>query len=242
TVEKALAGRRLEVIDVEDPEFSGGRRLGKLTYEQLLDEGDPDFAWQWPEDEWQAIALNYTSGTTGNPKGVVYHHRGAHLNALANILAWDMPRHAVYLWTLPMFHCNGWCFPWTLAALAGTQVCLRRVETETIFELIRAHRVTHYCGAPIVHALLANAAPAPEHLPGHAVAALVGGAPPPAALIQGLERIGIRLTHSYGLTETYGPAAVCAPQPAWASESAPARVEHQARQGVRYPLAEAMEV
>ena len=159
-IEAALAklGRTLEVIDVDDPEYDGpGKRLGKQTYEELLAEGDPDYAWQGPADEWQAISLNYTSGTTGNPKGVVYHHRGAYLNGVGNILVWGMPQHSVYLWTLPMFHCNGWCFPWTMAANAGTSVCLRKVEVEKIFDLIKRHHVTHYCGAPIVHQTLINA-------------------------------------------------------------------------------------
>jgi fatty-acyl-CoA synthase len=163
TVETALNAlkQKISVIDVEDPEFTGGKRLGEQTYEELLAEGDPQRAWRWPEDEWEAISLNYTSGTTGNPKGVVYHHRGAYLNAVSNILVWGMPHHAVYLWTLPMFHCNGWCFPWTMAANAGTNVCLRRVEPAKIFELIKSHRVTHYCGAPVVHQSLINA---PEEL------------------------------------------------------------------------------
>jgi fatty-acyl-CoA synthase len=148
------------VIDDDDALYEGpGKRLGEKTYEALLEEGDPEWDWQWPADEWQAISLNYTSGTTGNPKGVVYHHRGAYLNGVGNILVWGMPHHSVYLWTLPMFHCNGWCFPWTMAANAGTSVCLRKVDPALIFDLIRKHRVTHYCGAPIVHQTLINAPP-----------------------------------------------------------------------------------
>jgi fatty-acyl-CoA synthase len=162
-----------------------------------------------PADEWDAISLNYTSGTTGNPKGVVYHHRGAALNAISNILEWDMPKHAVYLWTLPLFHCNGWCFPWTLAARAGVNVCLRKVDPQTIFDLIRAEQVTHYCGAPIVHNLLVNSPAAMKQDITWLVKAMVAGAAPPAAMIEGMEQMGFEITHTYGLTEVYGPAAVC---------------------------------
>src|SRR5437773_8900954 len=159
TIEAALKliKRRITVVDAEDPQFTGGKRLGDSTYEQLLAEGDPQFAWRWPADEWEAISLNYTSGTTGNPKGVVYHHRGAYLNGVGNILVWGMPHHAVYLWTLPMFHCNGWCFPWTMAANAGTNICLRKVEAAAIFELTTEHSITHSCGAPSVHQTRLNA-------------------------------------------------------------------------------------
>jgi len=199
------------VIDVDDPEYAGaGRRLGELDYEAFLADGAPGYAWQPPADEWQAIALNYTSGTTGNPKGVVYSHRGAYLNGVANLLTWSMPRHAVYLWTLPMFHCNGWCFPWSMAANAGTNVCLRRVEPALIFTLIKEHRITHYCGAPIVHNSLINADPKLREGITHKVSAFVAGAAPPQAMIEGMERIGFDLTHVYGLTEVYGPATVCA--------------------------------
>jgi fatty-acyl-CoA synthase len=230
------------VIDVEDPLFKGGQALGSLEYETLLAEGDPASHWAGPADEWDAIALNYTSGTTGNPKGVVYHHRGAYLNAVANIVSWGMPAHAVYLWTLPMFHCNGWCFPWTLAALAGTQVCLRRVDPAEIFRLIRAERVSHFCGAPIVHGLLINAAgPTPEAL-GHPVEALIAGAAPPAAIIEGMERIGVRITHVYGLTETYGPASVCDKQAAWASLPISEQARLNGRQGVPNHMQESIEV
>ncbi|HTM61392.1 MAG TPA: AMP-binding protein, partial [Burkholderiales bacterium] len=197
TIEAALAkaGRRITVIDVDDALYEGaGKRLGEKTYEALLEEGDPEWDWHWPGDEWQAISLNYTSGTTGNPKGVVYHHRGAYLNGVGNILVWGMPQHAVYLWTLPMFHCNGWCFPWTVAANAGTSVCLRKVEPGLIFELIRQHKVTHYCGAPIVHQALANAPAELRKGIDWTVNCLVAGAAPPAAVIEGMEKMGFSLT------------------------------------------------
>ena len=242
--EKALklVKRAVTVIDVEDPEFSGGKRLGETNYEQLLAEGDAQFAWRWPQDEWEAISLNYTSGTTGNPKGVVYHHRGAYLNAVCNIVTWSMPQHAVYLWTLPMFHCNGWTFPWTMAANAGTNVCLRRVEAQKIFELIKAHRVTHYCGAPIVHSTLINA---PEELKRgitHKVHGMVAAAAPPAAMIEGMERMGFDITHVYGLTEVYGPATVCAKHEEWNSLDIGERTMLNGRQGVRYLMEEGLSV
>jgi fatty-acyl-CoA synthase len=239
----ARLGRAIEVVDVDDPLYGGpGERIGRIDYEALLAEGSPQFAWQPPADEWDAIALNYTSGTTGNPKGVVYHHRGAYLNAVSNILVWAMPHHPVYLWTLPMFHCNGWCFPWTVAAMAGTHVCLRRVEAAPVFDAIRAHRVTHYCGAPIVHSLLINAPDQLKQGIGHRVSAMVAGAAPPAAMIEGMERLGFDLTHVYGLTEVYGPAAVCARQPAWSGLDTGERAAMNGRQGVRYPMQEAVTV
>ncbi len=238
---KAIALRKAQspllVIDAEDSLFSGpSERIGSTTYQALLASGDPAFAWSLPGDEWDAIALNYTSGTTGNPKGVVYHHRGAAMNAISNILEWDMPKHAVYLWTLPMFHCNGWCFPWTLAARAGVNVCLRRVEAQAIFDAMRQHGVTHYCGAPIVHGLLVNA---PAELkagiaPG--VKAMVAGAAPPASMIEGMEQMGFDLTHVYGLTEVYGPATVCAKHDDWNALDIGERARLNARQGVRYHL------
>jgi 3-(methylthio)propionyl---CoA ligase len=227
------------VIDVDDPEYDGpGEQLGRIDYEGFLAEGDPTYAWQPPADEWQAISLNYTSGTTGNPKGVVYSHRGAYLNGVGNVLTWSMPRHAVYLWTLPMFHCNGWCFPWSIAAGAGTNVCLRRVEPGPIFRLIREHRVTHYCGAPIVHSSLINADPKLREGITHKVSAFVAGAAPPQAMIEGMERIGFDLTHVYGLTETYGPATVCARHDEWGALDVRDRAERNGRQGVRYVLEE----
>jgi fatty-acyl-CoA synthase len=241
TVARALAlmtGPRPQVIDVPDAEFDGGQRLGALDYEALLAAGDPAFAGERPSDEWNAIALSYTSGTTGNPKGVVTHHRGAYLNAVSNVVTWEMPRHATYLWTLPMFHCNGWCFPWTMALQAGTSVCLRRVDPALIFPLIRAHRVTHLCGAPIVYGLLINAPAALREGITHPVQGLIAGAAPPAAIIEGCERIGINITHVYGLTEVYGPAAVCAKQDEWAGLPIEERARLNARQGVAYPLQE----
>ncbi len=240
-MQKALALRKattpLLVIDVEDALYTGTvQRLGSLTYEEFLATGDASFAWQLPADEWDAIALNYTSGTTGNPKGVVYHHRGAALNAVSNILEWDMPKHAVYLWTLPMFHCNGWCFPWTVAARAGVNVCLRRVDPQAIFDAIRQHGVSHYCAAPIVHGLLVNApAEMKQGLP-VGVKAMVAGAAPPASMIEGMEALGFELTHVYGLTEVYGPATVCATQAGWELLDIGERARLNARQGVRYHL------
>jgi 3-(methylthio)propionyl---CoA ligase len=244
TIDKALATleKRPLVIDIDDPEHVGGAMLGEEDYEALLREGDENFAWSWPEDEWDAISLNYTSGTTGNPKGVVYSHRGACLNAICNILTWGMPRHAVYLWTLPMFHCNGWCFPWTVAALAGTSVCLRRVEAAKIFELIRKHRVTHYCGAPIVHSTLLNA---PAELRAgieHRVHGMVAGAAPPVSMIEGMEKINFEITHVYGLTETYGPAAECTKHQEWNDIPQGERAALNGRQGVRYLFEEGLMV
>ncbi|MFZ5488077.1 MAG: acyl-CoA synthetase [Pseudomonadota bacterium] len=238
---KALALRQnpqpLLLIDVEDAVYGpAAQRLGSLSYEGLLAEGDPQFAWELPADEWDAIALNYTSGTTGNPKGVVYHHRGAALNAISNVLEWDMPKHAVYLWTLPMFHCNGWCFPWTVAARAGVNVCLRRVEAQAIFDAMRQHGVTHYCGAPIVHSLLVNAPAALKEGVPQGIKAMVAGAAPPASMIEGMETLGFDLTHVYGLTEVYGPATVCAKQDAWSQLDIGERARLNARQGVRYHL------
>jgi len=227
----------LLVIDVEDPLYTGpAQRIGSQTYEALLAEGDPAFAWQPPADEWDAIALNYTSGTTGNPKGVVYHHRGAALNAVSNVLEWDMPKHAVYLWTLPMFHCNGWCFPWTVAARAGVNVCLRKVDAAAVFDAMRQHGVTHYCGAPIVHGLLVNAPAALKAGVPRGIRAMVAGAAPPASMIEGMEEMGFDLTHVYGLTEVYGPAAVCAKREEWQSLDIGERARLNARQGVRYHL------
>jgi fatty-acyl-CoA synthase len=233
----------LIVIDVDDSEYTGpGERLGRIEYEEFLAQGNPDFVLEYPQDEWEAISLNYTSGTTGNPKGVVYHHRGAYLNAFSNIVSWGMPPHSVYLWTLPMFHCNGWCFPWTMAANAGTNVCLRRVDPRLILELIAEHKVTHYCGAPIVHSMIANAPDTWRKGITHKVSGLVAAAPPPAAMIEAMAKIGFDITHVYGLTETYGPAAVCAKHDDWASLPLEEQVRLNGRQGVRYHAQEAITV
>ena len=252
TVKKALAlakevpgskADQIIVIDVEDVEFQGtAEKIGHQTYAQLLEQGDPDFAWRMPEDEWESICLNYTSGTTGNPKGVVYHHRGAATNAISNILEWDMPKHPVYLWTLPMFHCNGWCFPWTVAARAGVNVCLRRVDAQHIFDAIKVHGVTHYCAAPIVHGLLVNADESLKQGVPSGVKGMVAGAAPPASMIEGMEKLGFDLTHVYGLTEIYGPAAVCVKHEEWDQLDIGERAALNARQGVRYHLQHAMAV
>ncbi len=242
TVGRALqmVGRRPLVVDIDDPLGGGGERVGEADYEDFIASGDPRFEWSLPPDEWDAIALNYTSGTTGNPKGVVLHHRGAYLNAVNNVVTWAMPHFPVYLWTLPMFHCNGWCFPWTMALVAGTNVCLRRVEARAVFDLIRAHGVTHFCGAPVVHNMLINAPADLRAGIGHRVHGMIAGAAPPQAVIEGMERMGFDLTHVYGLTEVYGPASVCAKHPEWNALSVPERAARNGRQGVNYELQEAM--
>jgi fatty-acyl-CoA synthase len=237
-----MTGPKPFVIDVDDKTFAGGKRIGDIEYEEALAQGDPGFAARLPEDEWNAIALGYTSGTTGNPKGVVTHHRGAYLNAVSNILAANLGQHPVYLWTLPMFHCNGWCFPWTMAAAAGVNVCLRKVDPTKIFELIRKHDVTHMAGAPIVYNTLIHAPDAPKGEAARAIVGLIAGAAPPVAVLEGAERIGIKLTHVYGLTEVYGPASVCAEQPGWDELPADQRAQLKRRQGVPYPLQEAVTV
>ncbi len=244
TVERALSRlkNRPLVIDVDDPQHDGGKLLGETDYERFIAGGSPDFDWHLPADEWEAISVNYTSGTTGDPKGVVYHHRGAYLNALSNIVSWGMPPHPVYLWTLPMFHCNGWCFTWTVAAAAGTNVCLRKVEAKAVFDLIRKHRVTHYCGAPIVHGMLINAPQEWKENIRHRVSCLVAAAAPPAAIIEGMQRMGFDITHVYGLTETYGPAAVCAKHEEWDQLPLDKRVEMYGRQGVWYHAQDHMTV
>ncbi len=241
TLQKALALRTssapLLVILAEDELYMGDNlRIGSISYDDFLATGDASYAWKLPDDEWDAIALNYTSGTTGNPKGVVYHHRGAAANAVSNILEWDMPKHPVYLWTLPMFHCNGWCFPWTVAARAGVNVCLRKVAAPEIFEAISAHGVTHYCAAPIVHGMLVNAPDALKQGLPRGVKGMVAGAAPPALMIEGMEALGFDLTHVYGLTEVYGPATVCAKHDAWDALDIGERARLNARQGVRYHL------
>jgi fatty-acyl-CoA synthase len=244
TVGRALqmVGKRPLVIDIDDPLGSGGELLGEANYEDFLASGDANFEWSLPPDEWDAIALNYTSGTTGNPKGVVLHHRGAYLNAVNNVVTWAMPHFPVYLWTLPMFHCNGWCFPWTTALVAGTNVCLRKVEAQAVFDAIRAHRVTHFCGAPVVHNMLINAPAALREGIGHRVHAMIAGAAPPQPVIEGMETMGFDLTHVYGLTEVYGPASVCAKHPEWDALTVQERALRNGRQGVSYELQEAMVV
>ncbi|PRF90692.1 acyl-CoA synthetase [Burkholderia multivorans] len=227
----------LKLVSVADAMPADPARFaGAIDYEAFVASGDPDYAWHPPADEWEAIALNYTSGTTGDPKGVVYHHRGAYLAAISNILEWDMPKHAVYLWTLPMFHCNGWCFPWAVAARAGVNVCLRKFDAKTVFDLIRRERVTHYCGAPIVQSAIANAPAELREGIDHTVHAMVAGAAPAPAVIAKMKEIGFDLLHVYGLTEVYGPATVCAKQAHWDALSDDERARLNARQGVRYHL------
>lgn len=234
--------KRPLIIGIDDPEYDQGSLIGELTYETLLAEGDPDYAWRLPEDEWQAIALNYTSGTTGNPKGVVYHHRGAHLNALSNAMCWDMGRFPVYLWTLPMFHCNGWCFPWALAAYVGVNVCLRHVRAEAIYPALAEHAVDHFCGAPIVLNMLANATAELKALKTRPVKVLTAGAAPPAAVIEAMEALDFRVTHVYGLTETYGPSVACEWKSEWDEETPEQRARLKSRQGVRAPLLDGLMV
>lgn len=238
----ALLPNKPLVIDIDDLLFEGGSCLGEMNYEQFLATGVGEAVEIEVTDEWQGIALNYTSGTTGDPKGVVYHHRGAYLNAISNALCWNLPNHPVYLWTLPMFHCNGWCFPWTLAAVAGTSICLRQVRDSMIFDAIRTHHVTHLCGAPVVLNLLLNADPSLREGIDHEVQAMTAGAAPPAAVIAGMERMNFHVTHVYGLTETYGPSVVCAPQRTWEELLIQEKAERTARQGVRAPMLEGLMV
>lgn len=231
-----LLPNKLIVIDIDDPSFSGGELLSQQNYEEFIAQGDADYSCFQIDDEWQAISLNYTSGTTGDPKGVVFHHRGAYLNAISNNMCWDITAHPVYLWTLPMFHCNGWCFPWGLAAAAGTSVCLRHVRDAAIFDAIRTHKVSHFCGAPVVLNTIANAEESLRRGIEKGIKIMTAGAAPPAAVIASMENMGFKVTHVYGLTETYGPCVVCAPQEGWAQLSVEDRAELLARQGVRAPL------
>ena len=231
-----LLDRKLLVIDIDDPYYQKGELLSDQNYEDFLATGDADYRCFKIDDEWQAISLNYTSGTTGDPKGVVFHHRGAYLNAISNVLCWNMTSHPVYLWTLPMFHCNGWCFPWSLAVVAGTSVCLRHVRDADIFSAIKKYEVSHFCGAPVVLNTLVNAADEVKKGINHKISAMTAGAAPPAAVIASMEKMGFGVTHVYGLTETYGPCVVCAPKDEWQELGVDERSEMLARQGVRAPL------
>ncbi|HKC42679.1 MAG TPA: acyl-CoA synthetase [Burkholderiales bacterium] len=229
--------RKILVIDNDDPLYAGaGERLGEIEYEAFLREGDPEFAWSPPADESAPIALNYTSGTTGRPKGVVYHHRGTFLETVGNIMAWPLPPRPVYLWTLPLFHCNGWCFGWSVVAMGGTHVCLRAVDPAVIFPMIAEHKVTHMCGAPTVLAMLINAPDEQKRTFPQVVDIQTGGSPPPAKVIKSMEELGFRVTHIYGMTELQGPSTLCEPQEAWAGMSLDERAQRMARQGVRYPI------
>ena len=234
--------KRPLVVDIDDTPAAGGKLLGEIEYEAFIAGGDPNYASAGPTDEWEAVSLNYTSGTTGDPKGVVYHHRGAYLNALGNAIAWGMGQHPVYLWTLPMFHCNGWCFPWTITALAGTNVCLRRIDSKHVYQAIAEHKVTHLSGAPIVMQMICNAPEAERTSFSHEVQMLTAAAPPPAAVLAAMQRQGFKVTHVYGLTETYGPCVVSAWHEAWDGLDIEQQAKLKSRQGVPYEVQEGLMV
>ena len=237
------SGRDILVIDINDSEYSGdGELLGEMDYEAFIATGDPEMEWSLPDDEWRAISLNYTSGTTGDPKGVVYHHRGAYLNAVCNVLGWNMTHHPVYLWTLPMFHCNGWCFPWTIAAMAGTNVCLRSVNAGSIFAAIDKYKVTHFCGAPIILNFVINATDEERCSFDHNIDIMTAAAPPPASTLAKIQEQGFNVTHAYGLTETYGPAVMCAWKSKWNDEPIEKQAYLKSRQGVNYHMLEELTV
>ena len=234
----ALAGTEILIVDIEDSQGPGGNRIGELTYEELLASGDPNFDYELPPQEWDAISLNYTSGTTGRPKGVVYSHRGAWTNAVNNVVTWEMPHFPVYLWTLPLFHCNGWCFPWTITLLAGTHVFMRTPKAADIYHAFAEHRVTHLCGAPIIMSLIAGAPDEVRRAFSQPIKMMTAAAPPPPSVIASIEGLGITITHTYGLTEVYGPAVVCAEKPQWDALPPKARTDLKSRQGVAYELEE----
>jgi fatty-acyl-CoA synthase len=233
---EALAIAKVQplVVDIDDPACDDRAQIGDTTYEEFIATGDPDYAWDYPSDEWNAVSLNYTSGTTGNPKGVVFHHRGATLSAYGNATQWPIGLHPVYLWTLPMFHCNGWCFPWTLALVAGTSICLRRANAATIYSALAEHGVTHMCGAPIIMQFIIAASPAERRPLPRRVEFMTAAAPPPAAVLEALEKENFHVTHVYGLTEVYGPATICSWHEEWDSLPSHERAQRKARQGVRY--------
>lgn len=243
-IAKAIKIARINpiLIDIDDPSYEGGELIGECDYEAFIGTGDAEYEWQLPADEWDAITLNYTSGTTGDPKGVVYHHRGAYLNAISNVVSWNMGDQPIYLWTLPMFHCNGWCFPWSIAAAAGVSVCLRHVRADDIYHLLKTEKVDHFCGAPIILNMLNNASDELKSGIEHQVKVMTAGAAPPASVIEGMENMGFSVTHVYGLTETYGPCVVCAWHDEWDEKTVNERARLKSRQGVKAPMLEGLMV